>query len=130
MRTQRPLTEDEKAELNSLNAAVTAAIEKRRAWLDAKMYETSRLKVGDDIYDLHSGRRLGRVSELYRYHTDRNDLYDTSVHCDYKYETGRLCFDNTSRQPGLSFGTRQDAVAHAEAHLAQLRRNLAEQEKP
>lgn len=109
--TQRALNDDEQRELDALNAAVTAAVEARRDWLDAKMHETSRLQPGDDIYDTDSGRKLGRVSELYRYQTGRNDLLDTGHYCDYQYETGRLSFDNTSRQVGLSYGTREDAAS-------------------
>lgn len=121
--TQRPLTEDEKGELADLNAAVSAAIETRRLWLDAKMHECSRLQVGDDIYDLDSGRRLGRVTELYRYWRDRDDgVRDTSVSCHYQYETSvRLCFDNTSRQVGLTCGTREDAARRAEMQVSLLR---------
>jgi len=124
MSTQRPLTDDEKGELAGLNAAVTAAIEARSAWLDAKMAECSRLQVGDDIYDLRSGVRLGKVSGLYRFWADRDDgIRDTSAHCDYEYETSPRCFDNTSRQM-RSFGTREDAISHAEARTARLRGGL------
>ena len=119
--TQRRLTDDEEAELASLNAAVSAAIEARGAWLDAKMHETSALKVGDDIYDLRSGRRLGKVSNLYRFWRDRDEgVRDTSASCDYQYETSPRCFDNTSRQVGLSYGTREDAARHAEMRAAWL----------
>lgn len=119
--TQRRLTESEQAELDALNSAVAASIETRRAWLDAKMHETSHLQVGDDIYDVESGAKLGKVSRLYRYHTDRNDLYDTDAYCHYEYEVGRLTFDNTSRQSGRWFGTREDAARHAERRAAQLK---------
>lgn len=121
-RTQRNLTEDEKGELANLNAAVSAAIEARSLWLDAKMHETSRLQVGDDIYDLNSGRSLGRVSELYRFWRDRDEgVRDTSVDCSYRYETHPRSFDNTSRQSGLSFGTREDAASRAEMQVSRLR---------
>lgn len=124
-RLQRPLTDDEKSDLAALTAAVTAAIEARRDWLDAKMHECSRLQVGDDIYDLDSGQQLGRVSKLYRFWADRDyGIRDASVHCDYQYETQPRCFDNTSRQLGRSFGTRQDAMRYAEMRASQLRVGL------
>lgn len=85
------------------------------------MHECSRLQVGDGIYNLDTGRRLGTVSELYRYNTDRNDLLDTSVYCHYRYETRPRCFDNTSRQVGVSFGTREDAIREAEMRTSRLR---------
>lgn len=119
--TQRPLTENEQGELADLNTAVSAAIEARRAWLDAKMHETSRLQVGDDLYDLDKGVKVGTVSELYRYWRDRDEgVRDKSAHCDYQYETSPRCFDNTSRQ-SRSFGTREDAIRRAEMRSSLLR---------
>lgn len=117
--SQRALTLPEQAELAALNDGVSEAIAKRKAWLDDKMAETSKLQVGDDIYNLRSGRKVGVVSELYRYRT--NDLYDTSHYCEYRYESSPNCFDNTSRQSGSSFGTKEDALRHAERHVERLR---------
>lgn len=121
--TQRPLTEDEKAELADLTAAISAAIEARRVWLDAKMHETSQLQVGDDIYDLNTGSRLGKVSGLYRYWRDRNDLLDKDPYCEYYYSNlGHR--SNTSSQSGRSFGTREEALLRAEAQASRLREGL------
>ncbi|SKM39433.1 Uncharacterised protein [Mycobacteroides abscessus subsp. massiliense] len=120
MRTQRPLNAEEYSELEALNAAVQAAIDTRREWLDAKMRETLKLQVGDAIYDVQTGEKLGVVSGLYRYHAGRDDLYDTYVECDYQYETRPGCFGNTSSQGGRVFGTREDAAAHAKSLVAQL----------
>lgn len=126
MSTQRPLTEDEKNELAGLTAVISAAIKARRVWLDAKMRECSRLQVGDEIYDLTSGIQVGKVSRLYRFWEDRDEgIRDTSVHCDYEYETSPRCRDNTSRQSGRSFGTREDAVRYAEMRTSQLRAGLS-----
>jgi MoaA/NifB/PqqE/SkfB family radical SAM enzyme len=87
------------------------------------MHETSRLQVGDDIYDLDKGIRVGTISELYRYWRDRDEgVRDTSAHCDYEYETRPGCRDNTSRQYG-SFGTRGDAIHRAEMRTSLLRSN-------
>lgn len=119
--TQRKLTEAEKLEIDALNQAVTDAIEKRKKWLDAKMVETSRLKVGDDIYDIESGDKIGIVSGLYRYDDEENPLYDTSYRCDYEYEVRKNCFDNTSSQIGLLYGTKEDAARYHENMAAMLR---------
>lgn len=122
MSTQRSLTEEEQAELADLNAAVSAAIEARRAWLDAKMYEVSQLQPGDDIYDVYRGVRLGRIRELYRFQNNKHGgIYDTHLSCNYEYETHPGCFDNTSRQIGVTFGTQQDAIVYAERHLSAMR---------
>jgi hypothetical protein len=124
MRTQRDLTDDEKNELKNLNDAVSAAIEARRDWLDVKMHECSRLKIGDDIYDIHKGIRLGTVARLYRYWSGRNDLLDKSVDCDCEYQTSSNCFDNTSRQTGILFGTKEEAADYAERRASRLRMGL------
>jgi hypothetical protein len=119
--TQRPLTEGERAELARLSAAIEEAIRARTAWLDAKMVETSTLKVGDEIYDVDSGVMVGTVRGLYRYWQDRNDLLDTGYYCHYEYRTPGGSNDNTSRQPGRSFGTRNEALHRAEQRASALR---------
>lgn len=118
------MTSDEKSELEALNTAVQAALDSRREWLDIKMHETSKLQVGDDIYDIDSGVNLGVVTGLYRYHAGRNDLYDTSVHCDYEYRTLGGCNDNTSRQTSRFFGTREEAAQRAQFRADQLSRRV------
>jgi hypothetical protein len=106
----RSLTQAEDAELAGLNAEVKAAIERRRAWLDAKMHELSTLKVGDGIYDIATGSRLGTVSALYRYWRDRDSgVRDTYLSCEYEYERAPHVFHNTSSQSGRLFGTKEDA---------------------
>lgn len=97
--------------LSQLNAAVDEAIERRRDWLDKEMLATASLKVGDEIYDLEKGLRLGVVSKLYRYWRDRDEgVRDRYISVEYEYKTRPGCFDNTSCQPGLRHGTRQEAA--------------------
>lgn len=125
MSLQRPLTDAENAELVRLNKAVETALEMRRIWLDAKMVETSRLQIGDDIYDIHTGVKLGEVYLLYRFWRDRDGgVRDTHVSCDYQYRTSGRGFDNTSRQSGRWFGTRQDAIEYSEMRTSALRGEL------
>lgn len=114
IRHARELTSVEQKELVDLNNAVTDAIRARKEWLNRKMHEISHLHPGDDIYDLDSGKRLGTVSRLYRYHTDRNVELDCclSFHCEYSVDTN--CYDNTSRQIGLRWGTKEQAREAAE----------------
>jgi hypothetical protein len=119
--TQRPLTEGEKIDLARLNDSIKEAIKARTAWLDAKMVETSTLKVGDEIYDVDSGAMLGTVTGLYRYWRDQNDLLDTSYYCEYRYQSAPGYNNNTSSQTGRSFGTRQEAGLRAEMRAAALR---------
>jgi hypothetical protein len=118
---QRRLTDEEMDDLQVLNAAVKAAIKSRSAWLDAKMHECSRLQVGDDIYDVDKGIRLGVVTELYRFWRDRDDgIRDDTARCDYEYMTASGYRDNTSRQVDRGFGTKEDALAAAEARMQRL----------
>lgn len=115
------ITPEIEAELDRLNRAVDAAIEEREKWLDKMMVELSDLKVGDPIYDIRKGERLGVVHTLYRYHTDQNKLYDRSLSWDYRYETLPNCLDNTSRQFGVFFGTREEAIKYQEDKIDRLR---------
>ena len=109
------LTPDEQAELDQLNAAVTAAIARRRSWLDEKMAEKSDLQVGDPIYHLESGRRLGTVSRLYRYWRDSDGgMRDRSLSIEYEYEESPGIFNNTSCQLGVGFGSKKAAAEIAE----------------
>ena len=110
---QRPLTKEEKKELIALNDAVTAAIEARRDWLDKKMVECSKIKVGDDIYNLDTGHLLGKVTKLFRFWRDHDDgVRDRSHYCEYAYHErtyGNVrLLDNTSRQTALRFGLLTD----------------------
>jgi hypothetical protein len=120
--TQRLLTEDEQSELDTLNASVKEAIEKRRAWLDVKMVETSDLKVGDDIYNISKGIKVGVVTSLYRYWNNRNDLLDNNYRCSYEYRTSPNSIDNTSRQFDR-FGTKDEALKNAEIAMTILKGN-------
>lgn len=110
------MTENDQAELDALNKAVDDAICTRREWLDKKMHEYSKLKVGDDIYDLNKGIKVGVVSKLYRYWTGKDDLRDDSLDTNYEYDTG-CGHSNTSCQHTTSFGTRPDAIRRAELNL-------------
>ena len=100
--------EDEK-KLSELNKAVDDALSARTKWLDEKMEEYAGIKVGEDIYDLRTGMRLGTVSKLYRYWAGQNPLFDTALNINYEYRERRFVFGNTSCQPGLEFGTKADA---------------------
>lgn len=86
------------AELQRLNEEVARALGARQAWMDDNMVHYAKYKVGEDLYDLDSGRWLGKVSGLYRFWGDgRNPLYDTSMTINYHLKVGDLTYDNTSR---------------------------------
>lgn len=124
MMNHRPLTPEEQGELDALNAAVEDAVARRTAWLDAKMVEVARFKVGDTVYDLATGSQLGVVSEIYRYHA-RNPPYDRYCYVDYQFQTSPNCYDNTSRQPGLRVGSLAEVIEEQEARLARTKERAA-----
>ena len=95
-----------KVKLDYLNLAVDEAIKVRKDWLDEMMPKVAKYKIGDDLYNLETGAFLGTVSKLYRY--SPSQLYDTSLHCYYEYETSPRCFDNTSRQSGVMIGLKSE----------------------
>lgn len=113
----RPLSPEDEAELERLNAAVTAALDARTAWLDRKMAEYATIPIGGEIWDVKRGVRLGVVTEHYRYRS--SPLSDKSLNIDYRYlrEGTPNSYDNTSSQPECRFGTADDARRHAEAQL-------------
>lgn len=117
---QRPLSDSDKERLDQLNAAVSTAIYARRDWLDSKMTEYAEMQVGEYAYDLESCRKVGRVSELYRFWRDRNDgVRDTALSIEYQFETSPNCFDNTSRQP-FKIGSKKSAELMARERLMRL----------
>ena len=74
------------------------------------MAEYAKVQIGDDIFDLSTGIKLGTVSRLYRYWTKQNKLLDCTLSIEYEYNTGGNCYDNTSRQTGLLFGDKKSAA--------------------
>lgn len=92
-----------------LNAEVAAAVKKRTDWMDAHMADYADVQVGEELYELATGRLMGTVSRLYRYWgTDRNNgmvrdpQYDTSMSVEYEFQPdpSKPYFDNTSRYLG------------------------------
>lgn len=116
----RPMTPEEKQHLEHLNHEVKQALSNRRKWLDQNMHDRSPLKPGDDIYDVDTGRKLGVVSKLYRYHQDRHEgIYDDHSSLDFEYETSHRGFSNTSSQYGM-FGSKEEAARRMEQKREQL----------
>jgi len=124
---QKFLTTDDHTELDHLTAAVTRALADRREWLDVKMLECSDLQIGDDIYDLTSGEWLGVVTEVSRYHRDRDQgIRDTSIDHHFVYTKGDdprgdNTYYNTSGGFRGDFGTKEQALDRAERRAAALR---------
>lgn len=105
-----------KEKLDLLNKKVSEVLKERTEFLDSLMKSTAKFKVGDDIYSLTTGKRVGTVSRVYRYFKERgNLLLDDSLRIDYEFETepGSMCFSNTSCTPSELFGTLDEAIAIA-----------------
>lgn len=106
------MKEQDRLKLDELNKRVEDAIKERRKWLDSKMPEYAKVQVGEAIYDLNKGIKLGVVSKHYRYWQDRDEgVRDTSLDINYEYNTGGNCYDNTSRQY-VCVGTIEDLIKH------------------
>lgn len=105
---KRNLTAEEHAELEELNASVNNALEKRTAWLDAKILEVSSFALGDEIFDMSNGRLLGTVTDIQRFHRGHAE-FDNSVSFYYTYKMAGSgnSYDNTSRQY-TRVGTKKD----------------------
>ena len=112
------LSPEDQGRLDYLNQAIEDAIRERTSWLDSKMEEYADLQIGDDIYNLNSGKKAGVVTALYRLNSGRRR--DGYMEVNYKFETSPNCFDNTSRQPGV-LGSKPEAVKRAGADFERLK---------
>ena len=103
------LDEVDAEQLKLLNAAVKDAIAARTAWLDEQMPKYAKYAIGEELFDLDTGRWLGEVSSYYRYWADQNPVHDTHLSIEYKLRTQENVYDNTSRHAGaISFGNRAE----------------------
>lgn len=114
------MREEDRLKLNELNRKVEDAIQERSDWLDSKMDEYAEIKVGEEIWDLVECKKLGVVAKLYRYFGDDRSK-DKHLSIDYEYQTGECCFDNTSRQPHIRVGTKEDAIRYHEEKIKMLK---------
>lgn len=117
------MTKDDDDELARLNAAVDAALAARTAFLDSKMAQYAVAQVGEYVYDLSLGRKLGKVTRHYRYWTSQNVLYDRHLLIDYDFQADPdIPFvDNTSRQ-NVIVGSHAQYIQHLEATLRSARK--------
>ena len=106
-------TDTDRALVKAANDLIKKSVEARTKLLDELCNKISTCNVGDKIYDLNSGRSLGAVSEIYRYHRGHYE-YDRSPAVEYRFNG-----DNTSRQ-SISVGTKEHLVASKKRELSQL----------
>tara|TARA_Y100000310_G_scaffold345655_1_gene467803 strand:+ start:17679 stop:18104 length:426 start_codon:yes stop_codon:yes gene_type:complete len=94
------MTDEEKKKLELFNIQVGHAIERRKLFLDSLMEKYAKVKIGEDIYDLHTGKLLGVVKGYYRYWEDRDDgVRDNFLAIDYLYTSPHSkILDNTSNK--------------------------------
>lgn len=104
------LDEEDTKQLKLLNDAVKAAIAARTKWLDEHMPKYAKYAIGEELFDLDTGLRLGTVDSYYRYWAEqRNPTYDTGLNIEYKLKVKDCIFDNTSRHAGrVNFGNRAE----------------------
>lgn len=107
-------------QLDALTAAVKEAVDKRTAWLDEHMVEVSKFKIGDGIYNIETGARLGTISAIKRHWAgDANHDDSLGVYHEYLIEGESHCYDNTSRQRGITrLGTLDEMLAEMKRKAA------------
>lgn len=105
------------AELDALNEAVKQAIDARTQWMNDHMTHYAKWQVGEELFDLETGRRVGVVSRLYRFHGPqhdgdlrcRDDRFDTSMSVEYEVRERDNIFGNSSCCHGMyRWGTREE----------------------
>lgn len=120
----KTLTTEDRRTLEELNAAVIASIKARREWLDSKMAEYAEVQVGEDLYNLNTGERLGKVAGFYRFWADRdNGVRDDIMDINYRYETAPNCYGNTSGFGSGRFGGKPEMEKEMQRRLDRLRGN-------
>jgi len=111
------VTDEDRAELDRLTTAVKDALAARAAFLDKRVPEIADVKVGELLYDLESGLPVGEVVSINRW--NRGTVDDDGFGYFYRYRDGGI--DNTARQHGKSFGSKDQALQRAETRLRILR---------
>ena len=103
--------------LRVLNEDIEIAIKNRTAFLDRKMEEYAKVAIGEDMYNLKTGKLLGVVSEHYRYH-EGDSRFDTSMNIKYRFTNG----SNTSSQRlhSSAIGSKSDLIERKEQDLKAL----------
>lgn len=108
-------------ELDALNAAVERAVVERTRWMNAHMTDFAKWQVGDELFHLDTGTRVGVVSRLYRYHGPqdsgpdaypRDARFDTAMNVEYEVNEYANVFGNSSSCHGtLYWGTKAELLA-------------------
>ena len=117
------LSLSDRSELDHLNYEVEAALRRRREWLDERMGALSPLRVGDEIYDVDRGERLGIVTEIYRRFAARHHgIYDSDLVIEYEYltDSGSLRHGDSPQVKGIALGPRAEAATRAARALERL----------
>lgn len=123
------MSEQDEIKLEELNLKVKNALEERRLWLDSKMTEYAKLKVGEKIYIVSTGQCLGVISNIYRLKRDEHKgVYDNCIDINYKYKTGDYSYDNTSRQY-IGWGSMSDVIAYKKSELKRISAEIENYEK-
>lgn len=117
-------------ELDALNLAVEEAIQRRTLWMNTHMTDFAKWKVGDELFHLQTGKRVGVVSRLYRFHgpqdsgpesRPRDARFDTSMNVEYEVNEYANVFGNSSSCYGtLYWGTKEELLDKRKQEVARL----------
>lgn len=98
--------ESDRIRLNELNDAIKSLVNERTKFLDECMEKYSEFKIGDDVYDIDTGLKVGVVKRISRHHRG-NAEYDTSFGCDIEFENIHV---GAFYKINYKHGTKQDVI--------------------
>lgn len=104
------MTKTEKEKLQKYIDDIEQAIKAKTEYLDSLMVKYASLKIGEELFDLTTGEKLGNVKRLYRFNGGLDYRYDYSCECNYEYVTKHGEIKNTSSQPRLIYGSKKEAL--------------------
>lgn len=100
------IEESDRIRLDKLNKIIKDTVDERTKFLDECMEKYSSFKIGDDVYDIDTGMKVGVAKRISRYHRG-NAEYDKSFGCDVEFEDIYPgCFYKINHK----HGTKQDVI--------------------
>ena len=132
----KPVSDLDRAKLRFFNQAVESAILTRQKWLDEAVERYADVQIGEELFDLESGRSLGIVTRHLRCHRNSGsgNYYDNSMSFSYEVRPkGAGGYDSEdypvasnvrNRHDDVGVGSHAQAVERAQWRLAELQRRF------
>jgi hypothetical protein len=126
----------DREKLRFFNQAVESAILARQKWLDENVPKYAEAQIGEDLFDLETGRSLGVVTAHTRCHRNSGsgNYYDNSLAFAYEVrpkgdggyasEGYPVASNSRDRYSESGTGTQAQAIERAQWRLAELQRRF------